>query len=120
MHQSFCPKNYLDWYTKSTPTKNFKAIKPILHSFYFLFYSIFLPVYPFGFLRDAPTALAWVRLILTPLPITQHSAGALFLHSPRIRSRLHASPVVWENLNAARENPHQKQPSEESNLSRFA
>ena len=30
MDQSFCPKNRLDQYTKSTPTKNFKAIKPIL------------------------------------------------------------------------------------------
>ena len=33
MDQSFCPKNCLDWYTKCTTTKNFKAIKPIYSSY---------------------------------------------------------------------------------------
>ena len=79
----------------------------------YIVYSIFLPVYPFGSLRDAHTALAWVRLILTPLPIPRTIPA--FTQD----SRLHASPVVWENLNAVRENPHQEQRAEESNLSIF-
>ena len=33
MDQSFGAKNCLDWCIKSAPTKNFKAIKPILSSF---------------------------------------------------------------------------------------
>ena len=47
MNQPRSPKNSLDWYTKSTPRKNFKVIKPILlqllndkknHFFYKLFF----------------------------------------------------------------------------------
>ena len=48
MDQSFCPKNCLDWYAKSTPTKNFKAIKLSLHklpndkkiTFLYIFFSL--------------------------------------------------------------------------------
>ena len=40
---------------------------------------------------------------------------ASFLDSPRVRACTRT--VVWENLNATKENPHQEQRAEESNLS---
>ena len=83
-------------------------------AYWFFFFLSSLPVYPFRVFTGRPHRLDVGEFDPNTLPYNP----ALFLHSPRVRAL--CTHLLWcgkTSIYTTRENPHQEQRTEESNLS---